>query len=99
MGGMGTLRGREGCPPGSPRPGQLRDFHPGGILSAPASRRVLGLTAEGLQLLSPKVKSSYRSTPKLHTSDWHEKTLSERDSGAYLGAEHWVGGTGLRKER
>lgn len=30
------------------------------------------------------MNSSYRTTPKLQTSDWREKMLSERDSGAYL---------------
>lgn len=36
------------------------------------------------------MKSSYSTTPKLQTSDWREKILSERDSGAYLEADREV---------
>lgn len=42
------------------------------------------LTAGGLLLLSMYVKSSYKTTPKLHTSEATENLLSVRDSGAYL---------------
>lgn len=42
------------------------------------------LTAGGLLFLSLWVKSSYRTTPKLHTSEATENLLSVRDSGAYL---------------
>lgn len=39
-------------------------------------------------LLSIYVKSSYKTTPKLHTSEATENLLSVRDSGAYL--QHMV---------
>ena len=42
------------------------------------------LTAGGLRFLSLWVNSSYRTTPKLQTSDATENLLSVRDSGAYL---------------
>lgn len=48
------------------------------------------LTAGGLLLLSIYVKSSYKTTPKLHTSEATENLLSVRDSGAYL--QHMVKG-------
>lgn len=46
------------------------------------------------------MKSSYRTTPKLQTSDWREKMLSERDSGAYLeGAREVLGGDSKAEDR
>jgi hypothetical protein len=42
------------------------------------------LTTGGLLLFSMYVKSSYRTTPKLHTSEATENLLSVKDSGAYL---------------